>query len=161
MRWKKLIVIGVPVIMLVLVALILFIFSSIPSEIITFEELKNYAEENGYEFMDTQDEIPIDEIGKTGAVFVKEDVTIEYIECISNNVAKALNKNFTIYAQEYKEKDSFETEINLPEYGSYTLETTKMYIHITRIKNTIMHVMVKKSEKKVAKEIMKELGYMN
>ena len=64
MRWKKLIVIGVPVIMLVLVALILFIFSSIPSEIITFEELKNYAEENGYEFMDTQDEIPIDEIEK-------------------------------------------------------------------------------------------------
>lgn len=54
-----------------------------------------------------------------------------------------------------------ENFFSLKHYGTYTLETQGMYMHITRIKNTVMNVQVPIEEKPIVVKFMKDLKYLN
>lgn len=131
-----------------------------PNKPITFEQFKEYAENAQYEFQDNRDWIPADTVGKSCAANIKENVLIEFTECVSDRMAKQLFGSYISYVQQFKGKKSFEKNIQLPVYWEYTLESGSMYMHIARIDNTIMHVRVPLEEKQTVCTVMQELGYM-
>lgn len=162
MKKRILVIAGIiaAAILLIVICMVIMI-RRIPKDAITFNDFQKYTEESGYEFIDNRERIPVDEIGKSCAAFIREGVGVEFTECVSDQIAKQLYHNYEAYAENFKETVSRETSVNFMSYGSYTLETSEVYMHITRIGNTIMHVRVTPEEKETVVKIMKDLGYMN
>lgn len=118
-------------------------------------------EQNNYAFQDNADIVPVDTIGKSCAANIEEYVQVEFLECISPEVAKQLFLNYMQFAEQFKDNSSAESTINFEHYGSYTLETADMYMHMTRIDHTIMDTRVPKGNKDIVTHVMKDLKYLN
>lgn len=160
---KRILVIAsiiVAAILMIVICMVIMI-RRIPQNAITFNDFQKYTEESGYIFIDNRENVPIDEIGKSCAAFIREGVGVEFTECVSDQIARQIFHNYEAYAENYKATVSRETSVNFMGYSSYTMETSEVYMHITRIGNTIMHVRVAPEEKETVVKIMKDLRYMN
>lgn len=130
-------------------------------EPVTFEQFRKYVEEKGYEFQNNEEKVPVDIVGKSCAANIRTDVKVEFTECVSDEVASQLFRNYIKLMENYKESNVAETTISFSDYGRYTMENSIAYMQITRIENTIMHVRVPKEAKQEVCDFMNDLGYLN
>lgn len=160
---KRRFVIGgiIAAVILLVVFCVVMVIRKVPKNAITYRDFQKYTEESGYKFIDNRERISVDEIGKSCAAYIREGVGVEFTECVSEKVARQLYNNYDAYAENFKSNVSRRTTVNVLNYGSYTLETPEVYMHITRIDNTIMYVRVSPEDKETVVRVMKDLGYMN
>ena len=127
---------------------------------ISFEDFKAYTEQQGYEFQDNRTIVPEDVIGKSCAANIEPYVQIEFAECINEDAAIKMFANYIVLADQ-KGAGDVKITINLQQYGSYTLESSEMYLRITRIDHTLMYTRVEKEKKDIVCNIMKDLNYLD
>lgn len=156
---KVLIIIGI--VIAIVIAVSLYCIKRIPTETITLEEFQKNTQNCGYEYVDNCVTIPVEELGKSGTAYIKDQIGVEFTECISDSIALSLYSNYAYCYMDFKQSGYSENFLSLKHYGTYTMETQGMYMHITRIKNTVMNVQVPIEEKPIVVKFMKDLKYLN
>lgn len=77
---KVLIIIGI--VIAIVIAVSLYCIKRIPTETITLEEFQKNTQNCGYEYVDNCVTIPVEELGKSGTAYIKDQIGVEFTEWI-------------------------------------------------------------------------------